>query len=111
MIVVAKYVICVVPGKPRDIRFPIVTYNFAQLTWEEPLRPNGVILAYDVRYRQAKDEDKWLAYKNDQQDAPRTARVAGLIYNSYYIFEIKARTAVGWGEPAVERVLITSERC
>ncbi|XP_047144342.1 protein sidekick-1 isoform X1 [Hydra vulgaris] len=99
-----------VPGKPHDVRFPVVTYSYAQLTWEEPLRPNGVIIAYEVRYCQTADENKWITYQRDKELPPRTAQISGLVYNSYYIFEIKARTAVGWGEPAIEKVLITSER-
>ena len=49
-------------------------------------------------------------HEDNIQPYARSARVYGLVFNAYYDFEIRAKTVIGWGEYARERVLIVTDR-
>lgn len=99
-----------VPGIPRDIRFTQVTYEFVNVQWNAPIRPNGDIIGYEVQYKRNITGAQYTKHQEQIQPFARTARVKGLVFNSYYLFEIRGRTVSGWGPYATEVVLITTDR-
>jgi Fibronectin type III domain. len=98
------------PGKPIDVRFVEVNYQYVEVEWKEPLQPNGRLSRYRVHYRLNDTGASWVEVAVNQF-IPRTARVYGLVFNKYYEFKIEATNSIDWGEPAIEVVLVTSERC
>ena len=52
-----------------------------------------------------------MIHKERLQRHRMEAKVRGLVYNEWYLFEIRAQTAMGWGEPAHATLLVTNERC
>ncbi|XP_063065861.1 ephrin type-A receptor 5 [Engraulis encrasicolus] len=67
--------------------------NSIALSWQEPDRPNGIILEYEIKYFEKDQETSYTIIKSKE-----TAIVAdGLKPSSAYIFQIRARTAAGYG--------------
>lgn len=97
------------PGKPTNVRFTEVNYQFIELEWDPPLRPNGRISRYRVYYRQNVTGATWVSVPVSIY-SPRSARVNALIFNRYYEFKIQATNSIDWGVSAIERVLVTSVR-
>ena len=104
------------PGKPTNVRFVEVNYQYVELEWDAPLNPNGRISRYRVHYRLNDTTDPDNAEKNPWVPValstynPRSARVNGLVFNRFYEFKIEATNSIDWGEPALEVVLVTSVR-
>lgn len=80
------------------------------MEWNIPARPNGNIIKYEVRYKINRTGGTWNVHEDNIQPYARSARVYGLVFNAYYDFEIRAKTVIGWGEYARERVLIVTDR-
>lgn len=99
-----------VPGKPRDVRFNPVTYTMVTVRWNIPARPNGDILFYEVKYRQNVTGAKWTTVRESIGAFSRQADIKALVFNAYYVFEIRAKSAAGWSEAAVEYLLVTTDR-
>ncbi|XP_053317672.1 ephrin type-A receptor 5 [Spea bombifrons] len=70
-----------------------VTKNSISLSWHEPDRPNGIILEYEIKYFEKDQETSYTIIKSKETDI--TAE--GLKPASSYIFQIRARTAAGYG--------------
>ncbi|XP_063314805.1 ephrin type-A receptor 5 [Pelobates fuscus] len=70
-----------------------VTKNSISLSWQEPDRPNGIILEYEIKYFEKDQETSYTIIKSKETDI--TAE--GLKPASSYIFQIRARTAAGYG--------------
>ena len=104
------YLFLIEPGPPRDVKFMRITYGEVHLQWNIPVRPNGLITGYKVEYKHVKKGSAWKTHIGQVQPFQRTASVQGLVYNAYYDFKITGRTGAGWGEPAVEQVLVTMNR-
>ncbi|KAL2099923.1 hypothetical protein ACEWY4_004317 [Coilia grayii] len=67
--------------------------NSIALSWQEPDRPNGIILEYEIKYFEKDQETSYTIIKSKE-----TAIIAdGLKPSSAYIFQIRARTAAGYG--------------
>ncbi|KAG5272314.1 hypothetical protein AALO_G00164100 [Alosa alosa] len=67
--------------------------NSIALSWQEPDRPNGIILEYEIKYFEKDQETSYTIIKSKE-----TAIVAdGLKPSSAYIFQIRARTSAGYG--------------
>ncbi|XP_008300074.1 ephrin type-A receptor 4-A isoform X1 [Stegastes partitus] len=72
-----------------------VTRHSLSLSWQQPDRPNGVILEYEVKF-----------YEKDQRERSyrimrtfsRSVDVTGLNPLTVYVFHVRARTAAGYGE-------------
>ncbi|KPM09144.1 sidekick-like protein, partial [Sarcoptes scabiei] len=106
-----------VPGPPSNVTFPDVTLTTARIKWDIPEEPNGEILAYKISYRLSEEQN----HKNDRnnlnkritrefQSTDRTYRFLDLLPESYYLFEVTARTIEGWGQPAKALVYMTNTR-
>uniref|UniRef100_A0A8C1H5S6 receptor protein-tyrosine kinase n=1 Tax=Cyprinus carpio carpio TaxID=630221 RepID=A0A8C1H5S6_CYPCA len=76
-----------------------VTTNQAgdiSVSWQEPDRPNGIILEYEIKYFEKVNTDQETSYtiiKSKETDV----LVDGLKPSSAYIFQIRARTSAGYG--------------
>ncbi|KAA8587229.1 hypothetical protein FQN60_016091 [Etheostoma spectabile] len=83
------------PSPVSSILVTDVTRHSLSLSWQQPDRPNGVILEYEVKF-----------YEKDQKERSyrimrtfyRSVDVTGLNPVTVYVFHVRARTAAGYGE-------------
>uniref|UniRef100_A0A8C4HVB6 receptor protein-tyrosine kinase n=1 Tax=Dicentrarchus labrax TaxID=13489 RepID=A0A8C4HVB6_DICLA len=83
------------PSPVSFIQATDVTRHSLSLAWQQPDRPNGVILEYEVKF-----------YEKDQRERSyrimrtfsRSVDVTGLNPLTVYVFHVRARTAAGYGE-------------
>nr|XP_046265267.1 ephrin type-A receptor 4-like isoform X3 [Scatophagus argus] len=83
------------PSPVSSIQVTDVTRHSLSLAWQQPDRPNGVILEYEVKF-----------YEKDQKERSyriirtfsRSVDVTGLNPLTVYVFHVRARTAAGYGE-------------
>ncbi|XP_064164069.1 ephrin type-A receptor 5 isoform X1 [Anguilla rostrata] len=67
--------------------------NSINVSWQEPDRPNGIILEYEIKYFEKDQETSYTIIKSKE-----TRIVAdGLKPSSVYVFQIRARTSAGYG--------------
>uniref|UniRef100_A0A8D2MBG6 receptor protein-tyrosine kinase n=1 Tax=Zonotrichia albicollis TaxID=44394 RepID=A0A8D2MBG6_ZONAL len=70
------------------------TTNSITLSWPQPDQPNGVILDYQLRYfDKAEDEDNSLTLTSETN----MATISSLSPGKIYAFQVRARTAIGYG--------------
>ncbi|XP_027509158.1 ephrin type-B receptor 5 [Corapipo altera] len=70
------------------------TTNSITLSWPQPDQPNGVILDYQLRYfDKAEDEDNSFTLTSETN----MATISSLSPGKIYAFQVRARTAVGYG--------------
>uniref|UniRef100_A0A8C5E546 receptor protein-tyrosine kinase n=1 Tax=Gouania willdenowi TaxID=441366 RepID=A0A8C5E546_GOUWI len=82
------------PSPVTVIRKERTSRNSVSLSWQEPERPNGIILDYEIKY-----------YEKEEQETSYTILRArgcnvtlnGLKSNTAYLLQIRARTAAGYG--------------
>uniref|UniRef100_A0A8C1VCE3 receptor protein-tyrosine kinase n=1 Tax=Cyprinus carpio TaxID=7962 RepID=A0A8C1VCE3_CYPCA len=67
--------------------------NSIAVSWQEPDRPNGIILEYEIKYFEKDQETSYTIIKSKETDV----LVDGLKPSSAYIFQIRARTSAGYG--------------
>ena len=87
--------VTLVPGKPKDVRFNPITFDYTIVEWNTPTLPNGQIVGYEVKYRRKEEGSLWVIYHDEIQRYRRMAKVKGLVYNAWYLFEIRGQTAMG----------------
>uniref|UniRef100_A0A8C8A0A2 receptor protein-tyrosine kinase n=1 Tax=Oryzias sinensis TaxID=183150 RepID=A0A8C8A0A2_9TELE len=83
------------PSPVSSIQVTDVTRHSLSLLWQQPDRPNGVILEYEVKF-----------YEKDQRERSyriirtflQSVDVTGLKPLTVYVFHVRARTAAGYGE-------------
>lgn len=98
-----------VPGPPSNVTFPDVTLTTARIKWDLPEEPNGEILAYRVSYRMSEERDH-NAHQREFLSTDRTYRFLDLRPETYYIYEVTAKTSEGWGKAATLVVYTTNTR-
>ena len=86
-----------VPGPPTKIWFPKVTNSTANVVWEPPTQPNGILTGYFVSYKEKTGNIQ--GNSSDLPEAQREYTVAALQREQYYIFKVMAKTRLGWGQP------------
>ncbi|KAG7241676.1 hypothetical protein INR49_025141 [Caranx melampygus] len=82
------------PSPVTVIKKEKTSRNSVSLSWQEPERPNGIILDYEIKY-----------YEKEEQETSYTILRArgcnvtlnGLKPNTAYLLQIRARTAAGYG--------------
>ncbi|XP_059675033.1 ephrin type-A receptor 3 [Gavia stellata] len=82
------------PSPVTVIRKDRTSRNSVSLSWQEPEHPNGIILDYEVKY-----------YEKQEQETSYTilrakgtnVTISGLKPDTTYVFQIRARTAAGYG--------------
>uniref|UniRef100_A0A1A8SMP7 receptor protein-tyrosine kinase n=1 Tax=Nothobranchius rachovii TaxID=451742 RepID=A0A1A8SMP7_9TELE len=83
------------PSPVSTIQVTDVTRHSLSLSWQQPERPNGVILEYEVKF-----------YEKDQRERSyrimrtflRSVDVTSLNPLTVYVFHVRARTAAGYGD-------------
>ncbi|XP_078064020.1 ephrin type-B receptor 3b isoform X4 [Mustelus asterias] len=71
------------------------TSNSMTLSWRAPEKPNGIILDYELKYRE-KDQDESTASTITSQK--NTIRIEGLKPAAFYGVQVRARTVAGYGK-------------
>ncbi|KAM6075681.1 ephrin type-A receptor 5 isoform 8-T8 [Chlamydotis macqueenii] len=84
---------CTTPSPVSSVKKGKITKNSISLSWQEPDRPNGIILEYEVKYFEKDQETSYTIIKSKET----TITADGLKPGSAYIFQIRARTAAGYG--------------
>ncbi|XP_030622861.1 ephrin type-A receptor 5 isoform X2 [Chanos chanos] len=67
--------------------------NSITVSWQEPDRPNGIILEYEIKYFEKDQETSYTIIKSKETEVVAD----GLKPSSVYIFQIRARTSAGYG--------------
>ncbi|XP_036191188.1 ephrin type-A receptor 5 isoform X3 [Myotis myotis] len=84
---------CEAPSPITNVKKGKIAKNSISLSWQEPDRPNGIILEYEIKYFEKDQETSYTIIKSKE-----TAMTAeGLKPASVYVFQIRARTAAGYG--------------
>nr|XP_046178507.1 ephrin type-A receptor 4-like [Oncorhynchus gorbuscha] len=83
------------PSPVTSIQASDVTRHDVSLAWQQPDRPNGVILEYEVKYHEKNQKER--SYRI-MKTASRSADITGLNPLTVYVFQVRARTAAGYGE-------------
>nr|XP_004665433.1 ephrin type-A receptor 5 isoform X2 [Jaculus jaculus] len=81
------------PSPVTNVKRGKIAKNSISLSWQEPDRPNGIILEYEIKYFEKDQETSYTIIKS--KEASITAE--GLKPASVYVFQIRARTAAGYG--------------
>ena len=88
------------PGPPSRLRFPAIDASLVTVSWDVPELTGGNITMYRVYYRLRDEVGAPLIRRPTVDSTRRTETVLGLSGDKYYVFEVRAHTAVGWGTPA-----------
>ncbi|KAG9331964.1 hypothetical protein JZ751_016321 [Albula glossodonta] len=83
------------PSPVTSIQARDVTRHTVSLAWQEPERPNGVILEYEVKYYEKNQNER--SYRIVKTSS-RNSDIKGLNPLTSYIFHVRARTAAGYGD-------------
>ncbi|XP_073093627.1 ephrin type-A receptor 5 isoform X12 [Manis javanica] len=84
---------CQAPSPVTNVKKGKIAKNSISLSWQEPDRPNGIILEYEIKYFEKDQETSYTIIKSKET----TITAEGLKPASVYIFQIRARTAAGYG--------------
>ncbi|XP_039396290.1 ephrin type-A receptor 5 isoform X6 [Mauremys reevesii] len=84
---------CTTPSPISIVKKGKIAKNSISLSWQEPDRPNGIILEYEIKYFEKDQETSYTIIKSKETKI----MVNGLKPASTYIFQIRARTAAGYG--------------
>ncbi|XP_030421280.1 ephrin type-A receptor 5 isoform X11 [Gopherus flavomarginatus] len=84
---------CQAPSPISIVKKGKIAKNSISLSWQEPDRPNGIILEYEIKYFEKDQETSYTIIKSKETKIT----VNGLKPASTYIFQIRARTAAGYG--------------
>ncbi|XP_057267037.1 ephrin type-A receptor 5 isoform X7 [Pezoporus wallicus] len=84
---------CTTPSPVSSVKKGKITKNSISLSWQEPDRPNGIILEYEIKYFEKDEETSYTIIKSKLT----TITADGLKPGSVYVFQIRARTAAGYG--------------
>lgn len=88
------------PGPPDSLTFESPTDTALILYWTPPVETNGILLGYIVQYQQ--EEDGTVEYQFISDPSTTHMELQSLDPTSYYLFNVRARTAAGDG-PAITR--------
>ncbi|XP_053463653.1 ephrin type-A receptor 5 isoform X5 [Nycticebus coucang] len=84
---------CRAPSPVTNVKKGKIGKNSISLSWQEPDRPNGIILEYEIKYFEKDQETSYTIIKSKET----SITAEGLKPASVYIFQIRARTAAGYG--------------
>ncbi|XP_043557131.1 ephrin type-A receptor 3 isoform X2 [Chiloscyllium plagiosum] len=70
--------------------------NSISLSWQEPEHPNGIILDYEVKFYEKEQETSYTIMRSKGTNVT----INGLKPETTYLFQIRARTAAGYGMPS-----------
>ena len=90
------------PGPVSALRFEDITDRGVRVLWGTPIKPNGIITGYTVRYM-VKDMIHTLVDKNFTQNT-HSFMLTNLKPTTHYTFKVYAITEVGRGEEATATI-------
>uniref|UniRef100_A0A8D0AQL4 receptor protein-tyrosine kinase n=1 Tax=Sander lucioperca TaxID=283035 RepID=A0A8D0AQL4_SANLU len=95
------------PSQVTVIRKEKTSRNSVSLSWQQPERPNGIILDYEIKYYEKEQETSYTILR------ARGCNVTlnGLKPNTAYLLQIRARTAAGYGASSPSFQFETSPDC
>ncbi|XP_059506195.1 ephrin type-A receptor 3 isoform X1 [Stegostoma tigrinum] len=71
--------------------------NSISLSWQEPEHPNGIILDYEVKFYEKQEQETSYTIMRSKGT---NVTINGLKPETIYLFQIRARTAAGYGSPS-----------
>uniref|UniRef100_A0A0N5BBG1 Down syndrome cell adhesion molecule-like protein Dscam2 n=1 Tax=Strongyloides papillosus TaxID=174720 RepID=A0A0N5BBG1_STREA len=93
-----------IPGVVSNFKFKDIMTDSVNVTWDEPVEPNGIILGYLVSYRASEsngyNQDKMFRVKDNY------VLLTNLTENIHYTVSIKAESNQGFGPPSTSEVRI-----
>uniref|UniRef100_A0A803SZJ0 Ephrin type-A receptor 3 n=1 Tax=Anolis carolinensis TaxID=28377 RepID=A0A803SZJ0_ANOCA len=82
------------PSPITIIRKDRTSRNSVSLSWQEPEHPNGIILDYEVKYYEKQEQETSYTILRAKST---NVTISGLKPDTMYVFQIRARTAAGYG--------------
>ncbi|XP_070606258.1 ephrin type-A receptor 3 isoform X1 [Erythrolamprus reginae] len=82
------------PSPITTIRKDRTSRNSVSLSWQEPEHPNGIILDYEVKYYEKQEQETSYTILRAKT---MNVTINGLKPDTTYVFQIRARTAAGYG--------------
>ena len=76
------------------------------ITWNIPTKPNGVIIMYEIRYRESNSNGPYIMTNTTNTQYS----IGGLLPNTNYIIGVRAYTSVGPGEWSDTQISISNIR-
>uniref|UniRef100_A0A8C8AZG9 receptor protein-tyrosine kinase n=1 Tax=Otus sunia TaxID=257818 RepID=A0A8C8AZG9_9STRI len=95
------------PSPITVIRKDRTSRNSVSLSWQEPEHPNGIILDYEVKYYEKEQETSYTILRAKGTNVT----ISGLKPDTTYVFQIRARTAAGYGTNSRKFEFETSPDC
>uniref|UniRef100_A0AAF5DSP0 Thioredoxin domain-containing protein n=2 Tax=Strongyloides stercoralis TaxID=6248 RepID=A0AAF5DSP0_STRER len=93
-----------IPGVISNLKFYDIMTDSVNVTWEEPIEPNGLILGYLISYHSSENngynQDKMFRIKDNH------VLLTNLTENFHYIISVKAESNQGFGPPTTSEVRI-----
>ena len=74
------------------------------ITWNQPFMPNGIIIMYDLRYRESDISDSFMYVNTTNTEHT----ISGLLPNTSYTVGVRAYTIVGPGV-WTDKTIMTSD--
>ena len=74
------------------------------ITWNQPSMPNGIIIMYDIRYRESNNSDSFIHVNTTNTEHT----ISGLLPNTSYTVGVRAYTIAGPGEWTDETAMTLS---
>uniref|UniRef100_A0A8C9R0I8 receptor protein-tyrosine kinase n=1 Tax=Scleropages formosus TaxID=113540 RepID=A0A8C9R0I8_SCLFO len=84
---------CQAPSPVSVVKKGKTAKNSIAVSWQEPDRPNGIILEYEIKYFEKDQETSYTIIKSKETEVV----AEGLRPSSVYVFQVRARTAAGYG--------------
>ena len=98
------------PGPPSKLHFPTITTSVVVMSWAPPEMTGGNITQYRVSYRPRDDGTSKLIIRPPVASKIRSESIPNLSPDKYYVFEVQAYTALGWGEKASAEIFTGRDR-
>ncbi|KAG5269562.1 hypothetical protein AALO_G00203420 [Alosa alosa] len=83
------------PSAVTSLQVKDATRHALSLLWEEPDKPNGVILEYEVKYYEKEHNER--SYRI-MKTSSRRVDITALTPLTSYVFLVRARTSAGYGD-------------
>uniref|UniRef100_A0A4W3K6L5 receptor protein-tyrosine kinase n=1 Tax=Callorhinchus milii TaxID=7868 RepID=A0A4W3K6L5_CALMI len=82
------------PSPVTVVKKDRMSRNTIALSWQEPEHPNGIILDYEVKFYEKQEQETSYTIMRSKQT---NVTINGLKPETTYLFQIRARTAAGYG--------------
>ncbi|XP_019632351.1 PREDICTED: angiopoietin-1 receptor-like [Branchiostoma belcheri] len=88
------------PGPPQGLQAAQISHNTVHLTWQPPLRTNGVIRSYTVQYGESVTCEtlEFSPKEVTTSDGSTTTVIRDLVPYTNYTFRVRGATSAGGGD-------------